>query len=158
MRPLVFAQATDAHIPIARIVNNARSYFPIDVEILSQRAEPGGPSPETTTVQVRVELDGASACFQIRSRHATRDDYIAAEEAEARGSASGMSLLARRCDYCWLMEPDDDADEATIWSLCALLASVALGPVLPDDHSTLMGVRGATERARELLGKPALGR
>jgi hypothetical protein len=33
--------------------------------------------------------------------------------------------------------------------LSALLASVALGPVLPEDESTLYGVRGAMERAEK---------
>src|SRR5216683_3152752 len=42
------------------------------------------------------------------------------------------------------------SSEAAYLTLAAVCASVALGPVLPPDHSTLFGVRGALERRDKL--------
>ena len=74
-----------------------------------------------------------------------------ARDAEARGRAAGMSLLADRCPTIWDVEPSAEDNELARLHLCAILASVALGPVLPDDGSTLFGVRGAMERVQRLL-------
>jgi hypothetical protein len=85
--------------------------------------------------------------FLIESRAATDDDRFAAEAAEARGKAGGMALLAARCAAVWTLLPQGEASGSAELQLSALLASVALGPVLPADESTLYGVRGAMERA-----------
>ena len=49
----------------------------------------------------------------------------------------------------WRIEPEGEAPAAITLELAGLLASVALGPVLPPDDSTLFGVRGARERAQK---------
>ena len=61
-----------------------------------------------------------------------------------------MSTLATRCAHLWELEPVSDAPPAATLNLCALLASIALGPVLPPDIATLFGVRGAMERVERL--------
>ena len=49
-----------------------------------------------------------------------------------------MGALSRRSD--------SEPGELAYLTLSAICASVALGPVLPPDHGTLFGVRGAIER------------
>jgi len=60
-----------------------------------------------------------------------------------------MSLLAARCPAIWDIEPEAEVTDTAELQLSALLASVALGPVMPSDQSTLYGVRGAMERAEK---------
>ena len=134
-------------------MKNARSFFQASVEVLDeQHSPPGVPLPETG--RVRLELsspgDGWSARFAVASRAATKDDYEDANTAEARSRASGMALLAERCRYVWAIEPEGDEVEQATLTLCGVLASVALGPVMPGDRSTLFGVRGSMERIDRL--------
>ncbi len=91
--------------------------------------------------------------FRIEARERTAEDLFAAEAAEARGRAGGMSLLAARCPVIWSIFPENDGTGSAELQLSALLASVALGPVLPTDESTLYGVRGAMERAEAAAAK-----
>ena len=58
-----------------------------------------------------------------------------------------MSTLAERCPTVWEVSSVGVDSELARLNLCGILASVALGPVLPDDGATLYGVRGAMERA-----------
>jgi hypothetical protein len=62
-----------------------------------------------------------------------------------------MATLAARCPTVWLIDECEPRSQAALLNLCAILASVALGPVLPDDDSTLFGVRGAMERVAKLV-------
>jgi hypothetical protein len=113
---------------------------------------PSRPDVELSEVKVRF-LGGrhaGSGTFRIESRTATHDDRFAAEAAEARGRAGGMSLLAARCPVVWTVTAEGATTGSAELQLCALLASVSLGPVLPEDESTLYGVRGAMERAEKI--------
>src|SRR5262249_39746524 len=104
---------------------------------------------------VRVRLSGASfdAELTLRARDITRDDVQDAKGAEARGRAAGMSALAERCAQVWEIGAAEGSapSEAAYLAMSGICASVALGPVLPPDRSTLFGVRGAMERLA-LLG------
>jgi hypothetical protein len=60
-----------------------------------------------------------------------------------------MALLAARCSVLWIVTPEGTPTGSAELQLSALLASVALGPVMPSDESTLYGVRGAMERAEK---------
>jgi hypothetical protein len=84
----------------------------------------------------------------VAARGTLPEDLAAAERAEVAGRAAGMAALAARCKTLWEVEPVGDVDAATLHAFCALLASVALGPVMPPDESTLYGVRGAMQRAK----------
>jgi hypothetical protein len=64
-----------------------------------------------------------------------------------------MSQLAERCPSIWELEPADGTPPVAELVVAALLASVALGPILPQDGAGLFGVRTAMERVERLLGK-----
>lgn len=86
--------------------------------------------------------------FRITSRGTVKDDIMNARDAEARGRAGGMAMLAEKCGQIWTIDPvgAEMTSDAAVLTLAAICASVALGPVLPSDGSTLFGVRGAIER------------
>ena len=90
---------------------------------------------------------GEQASFEVVTRKPTRDDLHAVREAEARGNAAGMGVVAELCTWVWQVTFDESAGAPALYTALAALASVALGPVLPPDRSTLFAVRGARERA-----------
>lgn len=142
---VVFSQTPEGRIDAARIIANARSYFfHLSADILA------APDPATLRIELSSASEGWTARFTITSRPATRDDVANAGMAEARGQATGMSLLAERCGAVWEVAPEGDVPDHALLDACALLASVALGPVMPPEIDTLFGVRGARERADKL--------
>lgn len=151
----VFSQQPDLVAALPQLLQHARRFFAASVDVL-------GASPperaELLTAFVSVRFASArypgEGQFRIESRATTADDRFTAEAAEARGKAGGMALLAARCAAVWTLLPEGDPSGSAELQLSALLASVALGPVLPSDESTLYGVRGAMERAEAAhLGK-----
>lgn len=144
----VFSQQTDLVSVLPKLLQHARRFFAAELNVLS--ASPTD-RVETALARVTVRLESArypgSGTFRIESRPTTDDDRFAAESAEARGKAGGMALLAARCPSLWTLTPEGEVSGTAELQLSALLASVALGPVLPADESTLYGVRGAMERA-----------
>jgi hypothetical protein len=143
---LVFSQETNALPDTERLAGHAARFFGAKLERLE-----GGDS------WLRVRLSSLRPSFDseltIRVRDVTRGDLGDAKEAEARGQAAGMSALAEKCPRVWEIGPAAGSTpaEAAYVALSGICASVALGPVLPPDHSTLFGVRGAMERLA-LLG------
>ncbi|MBI5533560.1 MAG: hypothetical protein HY898_12650 [Deltaproteobacteria bacterium] len=134
---LVFAQTHEPRVDVPAIADHGRKFFRCDIECKRPAEAP----------VLSVVLDtGASTELKVRPRKASRDDHYAAREAETRGQAAGMGALAEKCECVWQAEFDDDAPPAAVFAACGALASVALGPVLPPDRSTLFGVRGALER------------
>jgi len=148
---LIFAQAPSARFDLVRLLGNARKYFEAELEVLDQALE------GADGARVRLRLESAqhrySGVFTLRSRPATSDDRFEAEAAEARGQATGMSLLAAKCGFVWEISPESGAPDTATLNLCGILASVALGPVMPADRSTLYGVRGSMERLERLLAR-----
>ena len=136
----VFAQQGEPGVDLAGVIGNTRRYFECEVEVLSR----AGPS-----VRLRLERDGEVAEFSVTARGAHPEDLSRAREAERLGRAAGMATLAARCAAVWEVAPDPGVSERVTLTLCAVLASVALGPVLPPDCTTLFGVRGALSRARD---------
>jgi hypothetical protein len=137
---VVFAQRDEVRVDLAGLVRNATRWFGASVEILEEQ----GPR-----AHLRFEQGG----FWLSARRANEEDRQAAELAEARGRAGGMASLAARCPTLWEVEPEQPLDEARTLTFLGLAASVALGPVLPPDGSTLFGVRGARERAARAAQK-----
>lgn len=133
---LVFAQQAEPRVDLAGLVRNATRHFRAELEVLEERDG-----------TARIRLDGSA--FTLRARPRTDADLERARVAEARGRAAGMADLAARCPTLWEVEPEPDSPELRLHLLCAVLASTALGPVLPPDGSTLYGVRGAMERAQK---------
>jgi hypothetical protein len=157
MRARVFAQT--ARLDLAALVRSTQKFFEATVEVLEERGL-AVPAPDARTLEpfARLRISSArrrySGVFRVTCRTALAEDWVAAQAAEARGRATGMGALARRCVTVWEVEGDEEsAPEAALLSLCAVLASVALGPVLPADESTLFGVRGAMERLEALTGR-----
>lgn len=145
---LVFSQERDLVAALPKLLAHARRFFAAEIDVLSG-SPPGRPEPEQAEVTLRFEARRypGRGTFRLVSRPNTPDDRFAAEAAEARGRAGGMSLLAARCPVVWMLSSVDEPSGTAALQLSALLASVALGPVLPADGSTLYGVRGAMERA-----------
>jgi hypothetical protein len=154
MTTRVFSQQPDLIAALPQLLAHARRFFAAELEVLS--ASPPERA-ELAAARVSLRLESArypgSGTFRLEARATTGDDRAAAERAEARGRAGGMAQLAARCGVIWVLTPDGEVTGSAELQLSALLASVALGPVLPADESTLYGVRGAMERAeRSSLG------
>jgi hypothetical protein len=150
MRYLIFAQEKHARLPLPQLLQNARRYFSMSIDVLGEDGfDPRQADPAESRVLLEVSNPKRpyTARFEIRARHCGDSDLERARDAEARGNASGMAELAQRCPCVWELTPAAGANELAMFELCAVLASTALGPVLPPDGSTLFGVRGALERA-----------
>jgi hypothetical protein len=135
---VVFAQTGDGQLPLVQLLHNARRFFAVSLDVLEA---------EGSRARIAVELPGgARARFSVTTGAVTPELLARAERAEIAGRAAGMASLAARCKLVWRVEPEGEASDAALFTLCAVLASVALGPVLPPDDSTLFGVRGALRR------------
>lgn len=149
----VFSQQADLVAALPKLLQHARRFFAAEINVLS--ASPSE-RPEPLLAEVKLELESARyparGVFRLESRPSTDDDRFAAEAAEAAGKAGGMALLAARCPAVWLIHLEGEAEGTAELQLSALLASVALGPVLPESEQTLYGVRGAMERAEKAHG------
>ena len=146
---LVFAQELGPRVDAASLDGAAQRHFRATLRVLPA-AESGAGGP------TRVELQGphgVKGSFGLSVRPRTADDLARAQVAEERGRAAGMAGLAERCASVWEVEPEAGVDLSATLMLCAIIASVALGPVLPPDDSTLFGVRGAMERVERLLDR-----
>jgi hypothetical protein len=146
----VFSQEPDLVAALPRLLQHARRFFAAEVNVLGA-SPPERSQPLEAFVELRWERAryAGHGVFRITSRPTSPDDHFAADAAEARGRAGGMAELARRCAAVWTITAEGEATGTAELQLSALLASVALGPVLPEDESTLYGVRGAMERAEK---------
>jgi len=149
----VFSQQPDLVAALPKLLAHARRFFAAEIDVLAasppERAELA--NAEVTLRVASARYPGAGT-FKLVSRPSTDDDRFDAEAAEIRGQATGMSLLAARCPVVWGVASEGEVSGTAELQLSALLASVALGPVLPEDGSTLYGVRGAMERAEKAAG------
>jgi hypothetical protein len=137
---VVFSQSTGLRFPLVALLNNARRFFDISVDVLEEHEH---------SARVAVDLRGQRAVFALGIEPVSEAWLERARRAEEAGRAAGMAGLAARCPMIWRIEPEGEAPDAITLELAGLLASVALGPVLPPDDSTLFGVRGARERAQK---------
>jgi len=146
----VFSQQLDLVAALPQLLQHARRFFAAELNVLGS-SPPQRADPLEAFVGLRWESARypGQGTFRITSRARTEDDRFAAEAAEARGRAGGMSDLAARCPAVWTITLEGEVTGTAELQLSALLASVALGPVLPEDESTLYGVRGAMERAEK---------
>lgn len=146
----VFAQVPGGKLDLSALCINARRFFNAAIEILHEEGlvlpglvPPGGVGAPWVSGQIQNQRLGLVAEFRIVCRAATPEDWEAARRAEQQGRATGMATLAARCEAVWEVEAET---LPAMLNLCAVLASVALGPVLPADESTLFGIRGSLER------------
>jgi hypothetical protein len=141
----VFTQTPGGVLDPARLLVQARTFFEASVEVL-------GANGDETLLLLESAVRGYRGRFSVRVRAIDERDLEDARVAEQRGRAAGMAALAARCTHVWDVAGQDDAPLAATLNLCGVLASLALGPVLPPDASTLFGVRGAMERVERLCG------
>lgn len=145
----VFAQRETHTLDLAEILRATRRFFEATIDVKSASAD--GTSAE---VELSSAKHGFGGTFSLSTRAATARDLNDAQVAEERGRAGGMASLAARCPTVWELDPVGPEDERAQLNLCAILAAVALGPVLPDDCSSLYGVRGSMERLEKRLKQP----
>ena len=150
MATRVFSQQPDLVAALPQLLAHARRFFAAQVDVRS-----ASPPDRADLLLAQVTLSFESArypgrgTFGIASVRPSPTDLADAEAAETRGRAGGMAQLAARCQALWVITPEGEISGSAELQLSALLASVALGPVLPGDGSTLYGVRGAMERAEK---------
>lgn len=152
MSHLVFVQAECAPARLAELGARAKPHFAVTLEVLSDPAGSGNGEEPLPITRVRASAHGASGVFSVTVRPVRADDVVSARTAGERGRAAGMGELAARCRSLWVVDAEAGGPEWLTLELCALLAFGALGPVLPPDSSTLLGVRSARERAALLRG------
>lgn len=135
---------------VARLRSHASRFFGASFDVVGEPVVRGTGKNQVRELRLAFRSpEGTDAGFTLVSRRVENADVVAAREAESRGAVPGMGALAERCARVWELREPADAPASNVYLLCALLASVALGPVLPPDHSTLLGVRGARDRATE---------
>lgn len=150
----VFSQNADLVAALPQLLAHARRFFAAELNVLSASApDRSDPARAEVTLALESARYPGAGTFRIAARPTSDADRAEAELAEARGRAGGMALLAARCEQVWSITPHGEISGSAELQLCALLASVALGPVLPADGSTLYGVRGAMERAEKAAGR-----
>src|SRR5262249_35463385 len=148
---LVFAQTDDAAVPVERLIAQARAHF--DGRLSAE------PSPQADAeARLSYSAHGTGGGFTVTSRAAQPADVAAARKADCLAPSGGLADLAARCKTVWTIEARDQPAEWLVLEFLALLASVALGPILPPDGTRLLGVRSARERSGALRGAPPLTR
>lgn len=146
----IFVQRSQLSLDLPEVLRATRNYFEATLDVQA-RADPAPDGRDRVEVLLRSEKHGYEGRLSIHTRWTSEHDRADAREAEQRGQAAGMATLAARCPTIWDVEPVGEDCELARLNLCAILATVALGPVLPDDGATLYGVRGAMERVDRLL-------
>jgi hypothetical protein len=146
----IFAQRKQLTLDLPELLRATRTYFDATLDVQAQ-SPPAADGRDRVEVLLRSDKHDYEGRLSIHTRWASEHDRADAREAEERGRAAGMANLAERCPTIWDVEPIGDDCELARLNLCAILAAVALGPVLPDDGATLYGVRGAMERVDRLL-------
>jgi hypothetical protein len=142
---LVFSQHPDTVLPVDRLIAQARAHFAATVELVDQ-------SPDGPRVTLSYDAHGSRHPFDVESRRALAADLDAARAAENVNRGAGLADLAGRCGWVWTVVAREEAPEWLSLDFCALLASIALGPILPPGGGSLLGVRSARERAQTLRG------
>jgi hypothetical protein len=147
---LVFSQAADTILPVELLTSRASAHFDA-VLSPSGAGEPG-------VTRFSYSTRGARGDFDVTVRDAGAADVAAVEQVERTEPTGGLADLALRCKTVWAVEPRGRPPEWLAFEITAVLASIALGPILTPDGSNLLGVRSARERANRLRGGPPLTR
>ena len=145
---VVFSQSSDTVLPIERLAAQARAHFDAIVSVIRPSDSDGACLCYTAR--------GVRGDFDVSIRRADTGDWETARQAER--IAAGLADLAARCKAVWTIEARDEPPQWLAFEFSALLASVALGPIVPPDRSTLLGVRSAREHANRLRGGSPLMR
>ncbi len=147
---MVFAQRSDARLDVSAISGQARRFFATELGLMAEKNY-GDVPPVSDDADVVVSGPDANAGVRrCSARPVTAEDLEKAASAEMRVTYTGLSGLAKRCGYVWLVSAEGPTD-VTALLIAAIFASVFLGPILAPDESELFGVKTARlklERAR----------
>jgi hypothetical protein len=147
----VFAQQKGARIDLGAWQRNAVQFFQTEIGLsVPKRYEAEWPERDAAHFVV-LAPGGRAATRLCYGRPRADDDLRAAEDADTKAGLTGLGTLARRCPMVWLVAVESDADRTALL-LSAILASVALGPILPPDQAELFGVRTARQRLEDSAG------
>jgi hypothetical protein len=151
---VVFAQRSDARIDIDSWNAHAERFFRTRIGLAEDmRDAPGDPAPRSTAARLVVapaaETPGIRA---VAARPREADDLSIAAEVDAHAGATGLALLARRCETVWLVSREGDSDALAL-RLAAILASIFLGPILDASASELFGVKTARAKLDAMLAR-----
>jgi hypothetical protein len=136
----IFSQSEEPIKNPERLKREAARHFSLELQITSSN---------TGDLEFRVARN-AEPWATLRMRAATATDHRQAHDAERRNDAAGMGGLAQRCPFLLELRRAEAAPEALGYQLAACIAFVALGPILPEDQSGLLGVRSAMKAAERL--------
>jgi hypothetical protein len=157
---LIFSQTGEQGLAV--LADHALRYFDAHLRLTFDDLPAYGnrslKSGNSASILFQIAKQRSEHRFLLHTRTAEPPDYDAAEAAERRGSSTGMSALARRCQTVWCLEALGEPVPAARYLLWATLASCALGPVMPADGGTLLGVRSARLLAESELGTARLSR
>jgi len=131
----VFAQSGDVVLPVDRLTTQARSHFDAVLAVIGQG--------DFGATCLSYAARGARGDFDVSVRQLGAEDIAAARDVERAKPTGGLADLALRCRTVWTLEARGEPPEWLVFEFSALLASVALGPILTPEGSSLLGVRGA---------------
>jgi hypothetical protein len=138
---IVFAQQSDARIAIDDWRRHAERFLSTRIGLTVDKGY-GERPPRTDAARVVVVPPGApSETRLLWGRPRTDDDIDAAEDADGGG---GLALLAKRCGQVWMVECERDEDPVAL-RLAAIVAGVALGPILSPGGKRLFGPKTARQ-------------
>jgi hypothetical protein len=138
----VFAQQADARIAFDEWRRHAERFLATRIGLtVDKRYDDVAPQVDAARVVV-APASGPSETRVVWGRPRTDDDVHAAEDADGGG---GLALLAKRCAHVWLVECERDDDRVAL-RLAAIVAAVALGPILAPGATALFGPKTARQR------------
>jgi hypothetical protein len=141
---MVFSQAGDARVEIDAWNAHAERFFATRIGLTEDRRYPPASAvPRSDAVRFVIAPHGQPSAIRAAfARPRDDEDLALAEAADARSGFTGLALLARRCPTVWRVEREGATDLMAL-RLCAVLASVLLGPILDSRTRELFGVKTA---------------
>jgi len=147
---LVFCSLPQAQIDEPLVLSHGEKYFSASLSVVSQRTQKSG---KKATQELRIAYKtrkGFEAAYTLISRPVTPADRKKIREAETNGQVPGLGRLAHDCPWVWQVEDGLEEIQPETIQFCALLATVALGPIVPPHLDTVLSVR----TARDLAANP----
>lgn len=154
----ILSPEADARVDAARWAHQARTFFKLELEVLTPKHYPSGALPLADVLEIAIgrgDLGGETARVQVVTVPIDR-----APEARRRGldaaaaiGGAGMDALVLRAKRLWQIA-DDAAHPHAPLAIAAVLASLLLGPIVPPSADAIFGVKGARERLDRLGFRP----
>ena len=152
----ILSPEADARVDAARWAHQAKTFFRLELEVLTPKRYPSGALPLADMLEVAIGgVDGDRARVRVVTVPIER-----APEARRRGldaaaaiGGAGMDALVLRAKRLWQVA-DDTAHPHAPLAIAAVLASLLLGPIVPPSADAIFGVKGARERLDRLGFRP----